>query len=54
MPEPTEKQILNRAYEIWEQSGRPESREDEFFHRAKNELKKEADTPATLHTPDNL
>src|SRR5690242_11348149 len=31
MPEPTEKEIMNRAYEIWERHGRPEGREDEFW-----------------------
>jgi len=34
MESPTEKQILNRAYEIWERNGRPEGREDEFWHQA--------------------
>jgi Protein of unknown function (DUF2934) len=52
MSEPTEKQILNRAYEIWEQNGRPEGREDEFFNRAKSELKKESATPEI--SSDNL
>ena len=54
MAEPTENEVLNRAYEIWEQSGRPEGREDEFFERAEKELKKkEADTPPTVRIPDN-
>jgi DUF2934 family protein len=55
MAEPTENEVLNRAYEIWEQNGRPEGREDEFFERAEKELKeKEADTPPTVRIPDNL
>jgi hypothetical protein len=32
------KQILNRAYEIWERNGRPE---DEFWHQAEQELRAE-------------
>jgi hypothetical protein len=49
MPEPTEKEILNRAYEIWERSGRPEGREDEFFHQAEKELREGfVPTPAVL------
>src|SRR5713101_4702375 len=30
MESPTEKQILNRAYEIWERNGRPEGRKMNF------------------------
>ena len=41
MESPTEKQILNRAYEIWERNGRPEGREDEFWHQAEQELRAE-------------
>jgi hypothetical protein len=35
---PTEKEIINRAYEIWERNGRPEGREDEFWQQAIKEL----------------
>ncbi len=41
MKSPTEKQILNRAYDIRERNGRPEGREDEFWHQAEQELRAE-------------
>jgi hypothetical protein len=53
MPEPTEKDIMNRAYEIWERHGRPEGREDEFWAAAQQELRNE-DKSNTLRTPDTL
>ncbi|WP_374226540.1 DUF2934 domain-containing protein [Bradyrhizobium sp. SRL28] len=34
-------EIENRAYEIWERSGRPEGREDEFWQLAEQELRNE-------------
>ena len=39
MPNPTEEQIRNRAHQLWEVAGRPEGREDEFWHEAERELK---------------
>ena len=53
MSEPSEKDITNRAYEIWERHGRPEGREDEFWALAQQELRNE-DKANTLRTPDNL
>jgi hypothetical protein len=40
--EPREEQILNRAYKIWEDNGKPEGREEEFWQRAQEELRREA------------
>ena len=40
--EPRDEQILNRAYKIWEDNGKPEGREEEFWHRAREELRREA------------
>ena len=53
MTEPRDEQILNRAYKIWEQHGRPEGREDEFWHLAQQELRNE-DKSWLVRTPDNL
>jgi Protein of unknown function (DUF2934) len=39
MPNPTEDQIRTRAHQLWEIAGRPEAREDEFWHEAERELK---------------
>jgi Protein of unknown function (DUF2934) len=39
MPDPTPEQIRQRAYELWDAAGRPEDREQEFWHEAERELK---------------
>lgn len=39
MPDPTEEQIRIRAHQLWDLAGRPEGREDEFWHEAERELK---------------
>jgi hypothetical protein len=38
---PSEKQILDRAHELWEQNGKPDGREDEFWHLAERQLEEE-------------
>jgi hypothetical protein len=38
MSKPTEEQIKVRAHELWEQAGKPEGREEEFWHQAEKEL----------------
>jgi hypothetical protein len=43
MEKPTKKQII-RAYELWEQNGKPEGRDDKFYHQAERELN-EAEDP---------
>jgi hypothetical protein len=35
---PTENDIRQRAHEIWEKNGRPEDRDEEFWHQAEREL----------------
>jgi hypothetical protein len=34
----TEKEITARAYELWEKAGKPEGRDEEFYHQAEREL----------------
>jgi hypothetical protein len=53
MTQPTEQEIKKRAYEIWERSGKPEGREDEFWQQAEQELRNE-DKSSPLRTPDTL
>jgi Protein of unknown function (DUF2934) len=36
--EPTKKQVTCRAYQLWEQAGKPEGRDQEFYHQAEREL----------------
>lgn len=53
MKQPTEKEIENRAYEIWERHGRPEGRDTEFWHLAEQELRNE-DKSSPVRKPDTL
>ena len=34
-----EDKIRQRAYELWEQNGKPKNREDEYYLQAKRELR---------------
>jgi hypothetical protein len=38
MEKPTKEQIIHRAYELWEQAGKPDGRDQEFYHQAEQEL----------------
>lgn len=53
LSEPTEQDIRERAHRLWEQAGKPEGREEEFWHAAEQELRNE-DGSNTLRTPDTL
>ena len=53
MENPSREKIIHRAYELWEQAGKPEGRDQEFYHQAEQELGKE-DKSSPLRTPDNL
>ena len=53
MAYPTEEQIRSRAHQLWEQAGKPEGREDEFWRLAEQELLNE-DKSSPVRTPDNL
>jgi hypothetical protein len=43
MAYPTDEQIRIRAYELWEQAGKPEGREEEFWHLAERDLQEPPD-----------
>jgi Protein of unknown function (DUF2934) len=45
--------VVRRAYELWEQAGKPDGRDQEFYHLAEQELR-DADKSSPLRTPDNL
>lgn len=53
MAKPSEEEIRKRAHELWEQAGKPEGREDEFWRLAEQELRNE-DKSSPLRTPDTL
>jgi hypothetical protein len=42
MPKPTEQQIRVRAHELWEQAGKPDGQQDEFWHKAEKQLSQDA------------
>jgi len=42
MTAPTREQIIHRAYELWERAGKPDGRDEEFYHRAEKELNESA------------
>jgi len=53
MAEPTKEQVIHRAYELWEEAGKPDGRDQEFYLQAEQELRN-ADKSSPLRTPDNL
>ena len=38
MAKPRGIEIVRRAYELWEQAGRPDGQDQEFYHQAEREL----------------
>jgi Protein of unknown function (DUF2934) len=47
MRRPPEIEIVRKAYELWEQSGKPEGRDQEFYLQALQELQTLPDTNAS-------
>jgi hypothetical protein len=50
---PAEIDIVRRAYELWQQAGEPEGKDEEFYHQAEQELRNK-DKSSPLRTPDDL
>ncbi|MDP1583197.1 MAG: DUF2934 domain-containing protein [Pseudomonadota bacterium] len=38
MAKPRGIEIVRRAYELWEQAGKPDGQDQEFYHQAEREL----------------
>lgn len=38
MAKPRQIEIVRRAYELWEQAGKPDGKDQEFYHQAEREL----------------
>jgi hypothetical protein len=60
MTDPTQMDVVRRAYELWQQAGEPADKDQEFYHQAEQELRN-ADKASPLRakasplrTPDNL
>ena len=49
MGKPAQIDIVRRAYELWQQAGEPQGRDQEFYHQAEKELQEALDksTPKT-------
>jgi hypothetical protein len=48
----TEQQIRSYAHQLWEEAGRPEGRDAEFWHTAEVELNTESESPDAPTSPD--
>jgi hypothetical protein len=48
MEKPTKEQIIHRAYQLWEQAGKPEGRDEEFYYQAERELNEDSEPPIKL------
>src|SRR6266478_2540785 len=44
MQKPAEIDIVRRAYELWEQAGEPDGRDQEFYHQAEKEMQQNKQT----------
>jgi Protein of unknown function (DUF2934) len=51
MAELTHMDIVRRAYQLWQQAGEPEGKDQEFYHQAERELNEDKSSPT--RTPDN-
>jgi hypothetical protein len=54
MGRPAGIEIVRRAYELWEQAGKPDGRDQEFYHQAEKELQGADEESPSRRTPDNL
>jgi hypothetical protein len=50
MAKPAQIDIVRRAYELWQQAGEPQGRDQVFYHQAEKELQ-EALNKSTPMTP---
>jgi hypothetical protein len=48
---PTDEHIRIRALQLWEKSGKPDGREDEFWHQAEQELQEMEDLREIANEP---
>ena len=54
-PKPPEEEVRKRAKQLWEEHGKPEGRDDEFWHTAERELQGVQDRSDDMKgSPDNI
>jgi hypothetical protein len=51
MVNPSEEQIRARAYKLWEQAGKPEGREHEFWQQAEQALRETEQLQDVVNQP---
>ncbi|ABD86785.1 DUF2934 domain-containing protein [Rhodopseudomonas palustris] len=54
MAEVSDEDIKRRAHELWEMAGRPEGREDEFWHKAEQQVRGEGETLEKLRADPGI
>ena len=47
----SDEQVRSRARELWEQAGKPEGRDEEFWYRAEEEFRGKEESRATSTEP---
>lgn len=52
MAKPRGIEIVRRAYQLWEQAGKPEGRDQEFYLEAERELTETATDNAKVQPPE--
>ena len=52
MAKPRGIEIVRRAYELWEQAGKPDGQDQEFYHQAERELTEAAARDANIQIPE--
>jgi len=55
MKRPLEMEIVRRAYELWERAGKPDGKDQEFYHQAEQELQEALNKEAPdKEMPDDI
>ena len=52
MAKPRGIEIVRRAYELWEKAGKPDGRDQEFYHQAERELIEAAARDINIQIPE--
>ena len=52
MQKPTEEQMWARAHELWELAGKPEGRDEEFWHQAEKDLREKPESSESAIVPE--
>lgn len=52
MPNIEEQKVRDRAFQLWDQAGQPEGREEEFWFAAERELAEQGETDISEHNAE--